>query len=259
MAEVKWIKLNTNMFDDEKIKLIERMPDSDTVLVIWIKLLSQAGKTNASGYIYLNENIPYTDEMLAAIFNRPLMTVQMALNTFKQFGMIDIDENDFISIENWDKHQNVDGMERIKELNRKRVAKHREKKKLELGNVHGNEDVTLRNAIDIELDIDIERDKDISKTTKKTTEKKITYAEMVKMTPTEYSKLVEKHGEPATKAMIEILDNYKGSSGKKYASDYRAILSWVIKRYQQDNNVFVPIALKQTSTTIDIDMSDGEG
>ncbi len=83
MSEVKWIKLSTQMFEDEKIKLIEQMPESDTILIIWVKLLSQAGKTNASGYIYLNQNIPYTDEMLATIFNRPLPIVRMALNTFQ--------------------------------------------------------------------------------------------------------------------------------------------------------------------------------
>ena len=44
MAEVKWIKLSTQMFEDEKIKLIEQMPEADTILIIWVKLLAQAGK-----------------------------------------------------------------------------------------------------------------------------------------------------------------------------------------------------------------------
>ena len=34
--------------------------------------------------------------------------------------------------------------------------------------------------------------------------------------------------------MIEILDNYKGSKGKKYRSDYRAILNWVVNRYNEE-------------------------
>ncbi|MGA3852150.1 phage replisome organizer N-terminal domain-containing protein [Bacillus pumilus] len=129
MAEIKFVKLSTNMFDDEKIKLIEQMPESDTLLIIWVKLLAQAGKTNASGYIYLSENVPFTEEMLSAIFNRPLGVVRMALNTFKQFGMIEINDNHYISICNWEKHQNVDAMNKIREDTRKRVAKHREKQK----------------------------------------------------------------------------------------------------------------------------------
>ncbi|QKL22566.1 replication protein [Bacillus altitudinis] len=129
MGEVKWVKLSTQMFDDEKIKLIEQMPESDTLLIIWVKLLAQAGKTNASGFIYLSENVPYTDEMLAHIFGRPLGIVRMALDTFRKFGMIEINEQNYISICNWEKHQNLNALEKIREDTRKRVAKHREKQK----------------------------------------------------------------------------------------------------------------------------------
>src|SRR5690625_6260081 len=99
------------MFDDEKIKLIEKLPESDTILIIWIKLLSQAGRTNANGYIYLNENVPYTEEMLATIFDRSLNTVRLALKTLREFGMIHIDDDSFIRISNWEKHQNVERSE----------------------------------------------------------------------------------------------------------------------------------------------------
>lgn len=150
MSEVKWIKLSTHMFEDEKIRLIEHMPEADTILIIWVKLLAQAGKTNATGFIYLNENIPYTDEMLATIFNRPIATVRLALKTFETFGMIEITDDHFISIANWNKHQNLAGLEKIREQTRKRVAKHREQKAI--SNV--TENVTLRNATDIEEDID---------------------------------------------------------------------------------------------------------
>ncbi|ARW38069.1 phage replisome organizer N-terminal domain-containing protein [Bacillus velezensis] len=129
MGEIKFVKLSTHMFDDEKIKLIEQMPEADTLLIIWVKLLAQAGKTNASGYIFLSENVPYTDEMLAAIFSRPLGVVRMALDTFRRFGMIEINDQNYISICNWEKHQNVDAMDKIREDTRKRVAKYREKQK----------------------------------------------------------------------------------------------------------------------------------
>ncbi|MER2132611.1 MAG: phage replisome organizer N-terminal domain-containing protein [Carnobacterium inhibens] len=163
MSDVKWIKLSMKMFEDEKIKLIEHMPEADTMLVIWIKLLSQAGKSNDHGYIYLSENIPYTDEMLSTIFNRPLNVVRMALGVFRQFGMIEIDEDNFISICNWEKHQNVVGLDKIREQTRQRVAKYRESKKLglpvTLPVTDGNEtDIELEEELDI--DIDKERDKE---------------------------------------------------------------------------------------------------
>lgn len=151
MADVKWIKITTNMFDDEKIKLIEAMPDKDAILIIWVKLLVQAGKCNASGYLLLNQNFPYTDEMLSTVFNRPLNTVRMALETFKSFGMIDFNDNSFY-ISNWEKHQNVDGMEKIREQTRKRVAEHRANQKALSCNVTCNATITQSNATDIDID-----------------------------------------------------------------------------------------------------------
>lgn len=65
-------------------------------------------------------------------------------------------------------------------------------------------------------------------------EKKTSYAEFVTLTPKEYDKLVHEYGEEGTKRMIEILNTYKGSSGKKYKSDYFTILKWVVDRWKQE-------------------------
>lgn len=168
MADVKWIKLSTSMFEDEKIRLIESLPDADTLLIIWIKLLSQAGRTNANGYIFLSENIPFTEEMLSTLFNRPIATVRLALQTFKQFGMIDITDDQYICISNWEKHQNIDGLERVKQLNAERNKKYRERKKqqqLALENKGEESDacVTSRDDTDIEEDKELDKEKDKKK------------------------------------------------------------------------------------------------
>ncbi|GIM28431.1 hypothetical protein CPJCM30710_10970 [Clostridium polyendosporum] len=130
MVEIKWIKITTNMFDDEKVKLIDAMPERDTIHYIWIRLLVQAGKTNANGYIFLNEHVPYTEEMLSTIFNRPLNSIRLALNTLSSFGMIKIGKENLLKISNWEKHQNVEGMEKVREQNRLRKQKQREREKL---------------------------------------------------------------------------------------------------------------------------------
>lgn len=161
MAEVKWIKLSVKMFEDEKIRLIESLPDSDTILIIWIKLLAQAGKTNASGYIFLSENIPYSEEMLATIFNRPIATVRLALKTFEQFGMIEISDDHLISITNWEKHQNLDGLEKIRQQTKKRVSEHRKRKRAELQQPQCSVTVTHGNELEEEGDIEEEVDKEI--------------------------------------------------------------------------------------------------
>jgi len=77
-------------------------------------------------------------------------------------------------------------------------------------------------------DIDKDKGKDIIKVEKNK------YAEFVAMTEEEYGKLCDEYGEINTKEAVKILDNYKGSKGKKYKSDYRAILSWVMKRVQSE-------------------------
>ena len=165
MSEIKWIKITTDIFDDEKMCLIDALPDHDAIIVIWIKLITLAGKLNRKGVLAISKNIVYTDEMLAQTFRRPLNTVRMALEVFENFGMVEKIDG-VIILPNWEKHQNIDGMEKIKEQNRNRAARHRQKQKLlaqnnesnVTSNVIDNVTVTLGNAIDKdkELDKDIE-------------------------------------------------------------------------------------------------------
>ena len=64
--------------------------------------------------------------------------------------------------------------------------------------------------------------------------KKYKYADYVTLTRDEYAKLADQYTEDAAKRMIQILNNYKGSSGKRYKSDYMAILNWVVNRYNEE-------------------------
>ncbi|MCK1225996.1 phage replisome organizer N-terminal domain-containing protein [Streptococcus uberis] len=157
--EVKWIKITTDVFDNDKIMLLETMPEGDTLIVIWFKILALAGKQNCDGYLMMNDKIAYTEEMLATIFRRPLQILRLALSTFERFGMVEIVDN-AILISNWEKYQSADKLKRMKESNRIRQARYREKKKKELelsdSNVTLTLPVTLHNATDIDIDKDIE-------------------------------------------------------------------------------------------------------
>lgn len=128
-SDVKWIKITTDIFDDEKVLMIESMPSADSIIVIWFKLLVLAGKQNNSGVFILNNRIAYTDEMLASIFRRDIGLVRMALRTFEQFDMIEI-VDDVITIPNWGKHQTLDSYEKKKERDRIYQAKRRASQKL---------------------------------------------------------------------------------------------------------------------------------
>jgi len=224
MADIKWIKIVTDIFDNRKIRQIEKLPDADAILIIWFKLLCLAGDINENGLIIMTKDIPYTDEMLATEFNKPIAVIRLALKIFEKFEMIEI-INNIYCVSNWEKYQNIDGLEKIREQNRKRVAKHRAKQKMLVSNNSNvTSNVTVMQCNAIEEEIDKENIKD----------KKIQYADYVNMKESEYEKLINKYGEKFTKECINVLDNYKGSKGKKYQDDYRAILNWVVKRVEAD-------------------------
>ena len=146
MGDVKWIKITTDIFDDEKILLIESLPSADSIITIWFKLLTLAGKQNNNGVFLMNDKIAYTDEMLSTIFRRDLQTVRLALKTFQEFGMIDIVDG-VITIPNWNKHQTLDSYEAKKARDRLYQANRREKQR-EIAKKSSDNRLTSRLTVD---------------------------------------------------------------------------------------------------------------
>ena len=170
MAAVQWIRINTDMFDNSKIKYIRTLPSGNDLVVIWVMLLTKAGKCNSNGFIFLTENIPYTADMLAAEFGFEINTINLALNTFANLNMIQLEDSKIL-ITGWEEHQNIEGLEKIREQTRKRVARHREKLALEQSNATCNVTVTQSNATDKNKKRK-EEDKDIDINNKKEKKKK---------------------------------------------------------------------------------------
>jgi len=174
MADVKWIKITTDIFDDEKIKIIDTMPARDEILVIWFKLLALTGRSNQGGLLKISNKMPYTNKMLSAVFNRSLDIVQLSLGIFQNYGMIEIEENETILITNWDKHQNIEGLDKIREQNKNRQQIARDKKKqLRIEDSHVTDNVTVTENNATELDKELDKEKDIY--TKPKNEKTCTY------------------------------------------------------------------------------------
>ena len=232
MSNITWIKLSTGIFDDEKIKLIESLPEADSVLVIWFKLLVLAGRVNAGGHIFLKDDLPYTDEMLAAVFNRPLNTIRFALGTLKKYGLIEVtNQGQFIT--NWAKNQNIEGMEKIREQNRNRKQLQRQRQTDQLLLPAGmsrdrHVTVTQQNRID--------KDKNENRADKKERGNKIKFSERVFLFQKEFDKLVEQFGERGTQDWITKLSRYKKSKGKEYKSDYDTILNWARRPYKNNGS-----------------------
>lgn len=134
MADVKWIKIAVDIFDDEKMILISDLPKGDSIMIVWIKLLCLAGKMNNNGVFALSNGLAYTDKMLAAVLKCKISTVKTALQAFEQFGMIEVIDG-VITIPNWNKHQSLDSYEKKKERDKIYQRSRREEQKEKIADV----------------------------------------------------------------------------------------------------------------------------
>ena len=245
MADVKWIKITTDVFDDEKILMIESLPSADSIIVIWFKLLAFAGKQNNDGVFLMSNRIAYTDEMLASIFRRDVNVVRLALKAFEEYGMIEI-VNNVICIPNWNKHQTLDAYEKKKERDRlyqqnRRAAqralitKSSDSQQTQSSDVVVSEEDKERDK-EKESDIkDIISDSDESAPApaKKSKPVKHKYGEYknVLLTDEELQKLKTEYSDYEER--IERLSSYVASTGKSYKSHYATIRNWARKDQEQ--------------------------
>lgn len=226
MADVKWIKIAVDMFDNRKIKQIGSMPEGDSLLLMWVQLLCLAGNVNDGGFIYLTKEIPYTDEMLATQFNKPISTVRLALKTFEQLGMIEI-INNMIFLSSWEKYQSTDRLATIREKDRERKRRKREAEKLLPQNSTEIPRTSMdvpRIDIDIEGDIDIDKDKNKSISKKSPRHKHGEYQNVL-LSDDDLDKLKTEF--PADwDQRIQRLSEYMASSGKSYKNHLATIRNW---------------------------------
>lgn len=167
MTDVKWIKITTDIFDDEKIRIIESMPNGDAILVIWLKLLILAGRSNRDGFLEMSNGKPYTNEMFSVIFSRKKSKISSAIQIFLDYELLEIVDKK-LRIKNWDKYQNVDGMEKVRKQSAERQARYRARLKEQQNNANGNKksdvtvtqrktrQVTLSNEAEVEVEVDID-------------------------------------------------------------------------------------------------------
>ena len=231
MADVKWIKLTTDMFDNRKIKHLRRLPDGNNIVLLWIMLLTMAGRCNAGGMIFLTENIPYTTKMLADELGFEENTVKLGIEALNQLNMVITDDGVF-TIAGWEEYQNTDKLADMREQNRLRQAKYKQKQKLLQANVSDNVTVTLPvtlgNATDIDKEKDKEKDIELNNNNSTpTAPKKHKYGthQNVLLTDEEYAKLQERFPLDYTDK-INTLSEGLALKGYKYKSHYLAVIKW---------------------------------
>ena len=230
MSEISWVKLSVDVFDNRKIKYLRRLPDGDSIVLIWIMLLTMAGRCNANGLIFLTETIPYSAKMLADELGFDENTVKLALASFEQLEMIHIADDGRICVSGWGEHQNIDGMEKIRESKRLSQARWRAKQKAlppptVVSTVDSTVDTTSISVDDAEEDIE-ERNKNILTSADKPPRKSKTF---VPPTVEEVQQYVsEKRLSVDPKSFVDYFEaaDWHDSKGQKVRSWRQKLLTW---------------------------------
>ena len=120
-----WVKIMCNLLDHRKIKMIRKGPEGNTLVLLWLLMLTEAGKCNRGGYLIVSDSLPYAAETLSMVTDIPLPTVQLGLFTFTGLDMID-QQDGAIFVKNWGKYQSEDKLEARREKERIRQQRHRQ-------------------------------------------------------------------------------------------------------------------------------------
>lgn len=239
MAEIKWIKITTDMFDNRKIKHLRRLPEGDSIVLLWVMLLTMAGRCNAGGMIFLTENIPYTAKMLADELDFEESTVQLGLQVLEQLDMV-VMKNGHFAIAGWEEHQNIEGLDKIREQNRLRKQRQRDHERLLICDSHA----TSRDSHATEEDKEEDKDKDKEEeresigeptapdTTPKAVRHKYGEYKNVFLTDEDLEKLKAEFPADWSKR-IDRLSGYIASTGKKYKNHLATIRNWARKDRQE--------------------------
>lgn len=129
-SKIEWVKITTDMFDNRKIKYLRKLPEGNSIVLIWIMLLTMAGRCSANGMIFLTENVPYTTKSLADELGFDENIIKFALAAFESLNMVRTNPEDFLQISGWEEYQDGEALDKIREVNRNRKRRQRENQKL---------------------------------------------------------------------------------------------------------------------------------
>ncbi len=233
----RYVSVATRIWHDEKFR---KLPEDARMLFVY--LLSSPHSNMCGLYFlppgYACHDLQWTEERYGA-----------AMAQLQQCEIVIVD-GDIILIKNFIKYnpirgpkQAVGAANRLKEVPENKLIKHflncleHSTTKDDYAKFIDTYGTNNRYPIDTLSIPDSDTDSDSESDTESKTpppDKKTQYAEYVKMTTDQHAKLTDRFGPGPTERMIEILDSYKGAKGKQYKCDYRAILNWVVKRYEEE-------------------------
>lgn len=221
MAEKRfyWLKLKDDFFNLDTIDYLSSIPNGCEYIVLYQKLCLLTLNSNGRMCSSIGEMlIPFDENKIARDTKFSFDTVSEAIAIFRKIGLI-FEEADGVM-----KIPYVEEACGSESSSASRVRKYRDREKA----LHSNANVTP----DVTQIIDIDNRDKILDTDKRDNKKN--YADAVTLTEEQFEKLLSEHSKPFVDKCIEVLNNYKLSSGKKYKSDYHAIINWVVGRVSKD-------------------------
>jgi len=193
-----WIKIMCNILDHRKIKMIRKSPEGNTLVLLWLLLLVEAGKCNRGGYLMISDTVPYTDETISMITDIPLSIVKLGLSIFGQLGMVDRLDNDVIYIRNWRRYQSVDKLEERRRKDRLRQQRHRQRQRQKILESPEEQQIVSRDShVSMSRYVTSENRQEQSRAEKTTTElvrSLLAETPFVKISNKELQALEERHG-----------------------------------------------------------------
>ncbi|MBU0944716.1 MAG: phage replisome organizer N-terminal domain-containing protein [Proteobacteria bacterium] len=158
-----------NILDNRKIKMIRSGPEGNTLSLLWLLMLTEAGKCNRGGYLMIADNLPYTEETLNILTGIPLPTVRLGLLAFTELGMIDRKDG-AIFIKNWRKYQSEDKLQARREKERLRQQRHRATVREKMKALPPPDEVSRDSHVSLSRDVTQENRQEQSRIDKTTTE-----------------------------------------------------------------------------------------
>lgn len=122
---MQWIKVQTDIFDNPKMRAI--MAESEKKALLWLRLLTTAGQMESGGRFEFRSGKPYSTHMLACSLGVPQEVLEDALETFLDYEMVEYDGETLV-LSGWEEYQNTEAEDRKRELHRARQQRYREKR-----------------------------------------------------------------------------------------------------------------------------------
>ena len=190
-----WVKIMCNILDHRKIKMIRKGPEGNTLVLLWLLMLTEAGKCNRGGYLMVSDSLPYSAETLSMVTDIPLPTVQLGLATLAGLDMIDRQDG-AIFIKNWGKYQSEDKLEARREKERKRQQRHRQNEREKMLALPSPDQVSRDSHVAMSRDVTLENREDKSRGEKTTTDQirlLLSGTPLSKISDQELNVLVKRH------------------------------------------------------------------